>query len=153
MKLEDYLSYDLDTGVVSRKYGGGRLKSGDPIGNDNGDDYLKAAVKGKYYKVHRLAWYSYYGVSPKLYIDHINRIRSDNRISNLREVSQRQNNSNKVSHRSGKLVGGYLHKQSGRWFASISINCEPVYLGLFDTEIEAHNAYMSKLQTLRNEGK
>lgn len=57
-------------------------------GSLNRDGYLMLKIKGKKYLAHRLAWFLRYGDFPKSELDHINRIRTDNRIENLRESTR-----------------------------------------------------------------
>jgi hypothetical protein len=69
-------------------------------------------------------------------IDHINGVRDDNRIENLREVTQSQNQRNRVN-----AKGYYWNKQNKKWHSSINNN-GIIYLGSFTTEQEAHQAYL-----------
>lgn len=81
-------------------------------------------------------------------IDHINGIKSDNRICNLRPATRSQNGANRVAIRGMK--GAFFHKSSGKWSAQISKENKKMHLGLFDTEGEAHEAY--KEASLRMHG-
>ncbi len=74
-------------------------------------------------------------------IDHINGNRIDNRIKNLRLVTNRQNQQNRKRHREGKLVGCYFDKSTGKYEAQIEIGGKMIYLGRYKTEQEAHEAY------------
>jgi hypothetical protein len=78
----------------------------------------------------------YYSVHKKVvdYIDHINGIRDDNRIDNLRSVTNQQNAFNT------KAKGYYRHRN--KWMAYIALNGKMKNLGCFDTEQEAHGAYL-----------
>ena len=85
-------------------------------------------------------------------IDHINGVRCDNRLENLRIVTSRENSQNKVCHRQGKLVGTSL-RNKGRnlkkpWQSAIKINGKRKSLGYFATELEAHQTYMAKCKLL-----
>lgn len=77
---------------VDRK--GGTYK-GDIAGHTEKSGYTRVWFCGTQYMVHRIAWALYYGEWPKHTIDHKNKIRSDNRITNLRDVPQHVNNQNK----------------------------------------------------------
>lgn len=68
-----------------------RLDRKNANGTYDKDGYLIMKVKGKNYKAHRLVYLFHYGRMPKENIDHINRVRDDNRIENLRECSQLEN--------------------------------------------------------------
>jgi hypothetical protein len=84
---------------------------------------------------HQFAFYMTYGFIPK-YIDHINRNRADNRIINLREVTNQENCFNQ------KAKGYYWSKKHKKWRGQIVLNGKKAHLGLFDTEEEARQAYL-----------
>lgn len=101
-------------------------------------------VSGKKYFIsgHRFGFYCKYGFIPKE-IDHINGIRDDNRIENLRSVTKNQNMWNQ------KNAKGYTyHKKSDKYQAQIAINNKLIYLGLYQNEIDARNAYMNAKKQL-----
>lgn len=83
-------------------------------------------------------------------VDHIDGDGLNNQRYNLRITTIRKNQHNRNEHRNGKLVGCSLHKPSGRWIARIRINGPQKVLGRFDTELEAHEAYMKALEDLEN---
>lgn len=97
--------------------------------------------KTKYLDGHRLAWFLYYGKWPIMHIDHINGIRNDNSLHNLRDVSNRDNQLNRKLFNNGHLPGTTKLK-SGNWQARIRHGKKRVSLGLFETQLEAHNAYL-----------
>ena len=80
------------------------------------------------------------------HVDHVNGIRDDNRVENLRVGTQRQNLQNLECHRKGQLVGASYRKNrshlSTPWVSNIQINDKTKYLGFFATELEAHESYM-----------
>lgn len=120
-------TYDSDTGHVLNKHGQ-MLKA-----NCNG--YI---IIGKLALLaHHFAWYNVYGNCNTDQIDHINGIKDDNRIFNLRNVNSKQNAWNR------KAVKGFSFKKSHqKYVAQITINSKRKHLGLFDTEEEARNAYL-----------
>jgi len=79
------------------------------------DGYLILKIKGKQFKAHRLAWTFYYGKEPNGVIDHINRIKTDNRIENLRDTTQQINILNTVRYPNKETgeIGIYIDKTSG----------------------------------------
>ncbi|MBP6738768.1 MAG: HNH endonuclease [Leptospiraceae bacterium] len=141
--LNEHLSYDVNTGIIIwKKSPGNKCKIGDAAGTlSNG--YAQIGLKGKIYRTHRIVWFLYYNSWPKNQIDHINGIRDDNRIENLREVTIRENQQNRVEHRNGALVGTYFNKKAKKWRSQIRINGEHIHLGYYKTEAEAHNSYNS----------
>ena len=85
---------------------------------------------------HHFAWYCFYGNCNINQIDHINGIRTDNRILNLRNVTNQQNCWNRT-----KAKGYYWNKDRNKWQAQIRGN-KVICLGYFNTEQEARNAYV-----------
>ena len=76
-------------------------------------------------------------------IDHINGIRDDNRLENLRWVSGSQNcrNKKKRANCSSQYKGVGWNKNNKKWEAQITINKTRKHLGYFNTELEAFNAW------------
>lgn len=144
-RLKELLDYDPETGVFTWKvYRGGRIKKGENAGWFNDEKYKHIKIDGKQYKAHRLAWLYVYGQLPVKDIDHINRDRADNRIRNLREVSNQQNSWNQ---RVGKNnTSGYTgvtwYKRINKWGAYIKVNYKRIHLGFYSTPEEANAAYV-----------
>ena len=95
--------------------------------------------------VHRLAWAFVYGEHPKGLIDHINGDPSDNRISNLRCVTDLENNQNisKPTRASKTGVRGvHFSSRINRWIAQITVNRKCSHLGCFKTIEDAKEAYL-----------
>lgn len=144
-----YFKYDKKTGSLIWKdhwrQGTKTVIKGKIAGTIDHCGYRIVCVKYKKYLVHRLIWFLENGVFPAC-IDHINGKRTDNRISNLRDVTQRQNTQNSYKHRRGKLVGCSFFKRDQNWMAQIVIKNKKKYLGMFSTEIDAHKAYLRALK-------
>ena len=136
--LRSILHYDQETGIFTRKVStSNRVKVGDVAGSPDGHGYLQITVQSRPYQAHRLAWLYMNGEWPKLNIDHINRNPSDNRLVNLRDVTQKQNqqNASKSSSNTSGHTGVYWNKQRSKWVAHIKHNYKRIYLGYF-TDIE-----------------
>ena len=120
-----------------------KMPLGYKLGTARKDGYLQVMVTGKFYLVHRLIWLYHYGVWPDNQLDHINGIRDDNRIENLREATNQQNmfNRKSVKGSSSQYKGVSWNKQLKKWSANYKINSEQVRLGVFSDEIDAANAY------------
>ena len=106
---------------------------------NNGYISIGLELNEKTYRIqgHQFAWY-YIHKECVNEIDHINGVRTDNRISNLRVVTRQQNQWNR------KTAKGYSwFKALNKWRADICINSKLIYLGLFNTEQEARNAYLA----------
>jgi hypothetical protein len=147
--LKSVLAYDKDTGVFTWVLSVGRkIKVGGVAGGVNSEGYCKIRINAKQYSAHRLAWLYVHGKWPDSQIDHINGIRADNRIENLRDISPRENQQNGLCHRNGHLAGTSFRKTRRKWLAHIQVNKKLIHLGYFDTEIEAHQAYIKMCECL-----
>jgi hypothetical protein len=95
------------------------------------------------HKAHRIAWFLYHGVWPKDEIDHINNIRNDNRIENLREATRSENQANRKIDGCGtsKYKGVSWRRRDCLWVAKIMVNQKSIWLGLYHNEEEAALAY------------
>ena len=142
-KLRELLHYSPETGIFTWKVRtSNRVKVGDVAGSQSGDGYLSIRVCSQHFKSHRLAWLYVYGVWPEDQIDHANRVRTDNRIANLRDVSRKQNmqNASKRSDNTSGHPGAYWDKHTSKWQAKIKHNQEQINLGYFATLEEAVSA-------------
>lgn len=83
-------------------------------------------------------------------IDHINRIKTDNKFYNLRWINRSGNNRNKgkTINKTSKYIGVYYHKSSQRYVAQIRINGKKKHLGYFENEEEAGNKYIEYLKKI-----
>jgi hypothetical protein len=135
-------------GILTSKYAKTNRKIGAVVGVKNKYGYLSAKLNKKTYYVHRLIWTICNGTIPEGFdVDHINGNRSDNIIKNLRLVTRQGNNQNLRSAKSNsktKLLGACFHKRSKKFVAQIRENGKYKYLGLFDTALDAHNAYLKR---------
>jgi hypothetical protein len=122
-------------------------------GTLNNYGYYSAARKDFVNSVHRMLGIVFLEIpnSNCTQIDHINGITTDNRIENLRWVTISSNQSNRVCHRKGKLIGASYNKSGGKWRSQINVQGEHIYLGQYDTEIEAHNVYIEYKSRHNNE--
>ena len=92
LKIENFLEYNNETGYVYWKCDRRpTIKKGDRAGTLKEGLYRVIKIFGKIHYEHRLAWFLYYGSFPKGCIDHINGNKVDNRIANLRDVTQKEN--------------------------------------------------------------
>ena len=107
------------------------------------DGYVMGGFNHKMLREHRLVWLYHYGVWPKDQLDHINGIRDDNRVENLRETTNQQNSFNTKSRNnsSSKYKGVKWHTIANKWSAQYVFNGKEYYLGLFIEEKDAAKAY------------
>jgi hypothetical protein len=83
-------------------------------------------------------------------VDHINNIRNDNRLENLQIISHRENCSKdtKKHNRTSRFIGVSYSKCCKKWKAEININGKKKYLGIFENELDAGNAYYTEFKKL-----
>lgn len=143
-ELLQWLKFDPDTGVFAwAKSGRGSVKAGSPAGGIDVSGYVQLRLLGRIYKGHRLAWFYVYRQWPNGDIDHINGVRNDNRIANLRVVTNAINCQNKRSPLPGNKTGFLgVHVARGKYRAAIMLNNKQHHLGRFDTPEAAHKAYV-----------
>ena len=137
------MHYAPETGIFTWKVRtSNSVKVGDVAGCPDGGGYLLITLQSRLYKAHRLAWLHTYGVWPSLDIDHINRNRSDNRNSNLREVTHKQNHQNrsKPSNNTSGHPGVVWHKRISKWQVKIKHSYKYIHIGYFTTIEEAISA-------------
>lgn len=150
-KLIGLVSYDKETGDFHWKnVDMNQVKPYTKAGYVNNNGYVVIAIDGKKYMAHWLAWLYTIGSFPENSLDHINRIRHDNRICNLRPATTKQNNENLGlrSHNTSGHRGVTWHKNAKKWMASVTHNKKQIYLGLFDDVNDAANAAKNKRNEL-----
>ena len=129
---EKGFTYDPETGKIYGVYG-------KEITAKNNYGYIAIGGRTHFKNIlygHHFAWYMIYGNVDFEMLDHINRDRSDNRISNLRSVTRQQNMYNTGAK-------GYCWvKNISKWKSQIQVNKKLVCVGYFNTKEEARNAYL-----------
>lgn len=127
---KDYI-YDSETGEVFHARDKGSVKAGDLCSSKTSHGYLRVTIGRREKLQHRIAWFLVKGYWPSQ-IDHINGIRSDNRLCNLREVDNvNQRRNQKMDKRNNTGSTGVRFK-NGRWEARITVNNRCLHLGRFD---------------------
>jgi hypothetical protein len=147
-QLTTLLHYDPATGEFTQKMRWWNREPGDKPGCKTPQGYWYLGVGGKQYPAHRLAWFYVYGEWPQRPIDHINQIKTDNRIANLRMATYSANAHNtalRSTNRTGVKGVSLRQLRNGKrpdkaWVASIRINGKSKYLGVFSTVAEAAEA-------------
>lgn len=137
--LLELFNYDPVTGYVyNRITRNGTAIAGNRAGSKEPNGYRRIGLRYNHYGEHQIIWMMSYGWWPTE-IDHINGVRDDNRITNLREVGRSQN---RINSRSGYgksgLYGAHWIESAGKWYARIVVAGKQIYLGSFDSAQEAH---------------
>ena len=140
-QLKEYLEY-RDGHLWWIKKSARCIKIGQQFGSYHDKGYRQGWFKGKMYKEHRLIWLIVYGGLPDKDLDHINGVKDDNRIGNLREATKSENLYNKKGiGGSSKYKGVSFNKQLQKYVAYASLNKKRYHLGTFECEIAAAKAY------------
>lgn len=142
------LDYDPISGKLTWKKARNTLRIGSEAKSLDVCGYVQVNICGTMLKGHRLAWFIHYGEWPANDIDHINGVRNDNRIANLRCVSNQlncQNQRNGTRPNKTGLMGVHFSpraKEAKRYRAKIWSNGKQIHLGCFETAELAHEAYL-----------
>lgn len=165
MKFKDDITYDFAEAIISYNPDTGdffwkprdasffkrkgtcevwnRRYANKAAGYISNDGYLILSINKKRYQAHRVAWLLVNKKWPSISIDHINCIKFDNRISNLREAQICQNawNTSIPSNNKSGFKGVYYHKAARKWCAMMNVENKRFYLGLYMSAEEAYEAY------------
>lgn len=91
-ELRELFDYDSLTGELVIRRARGQARTGQHVTGKTAAGYVKCKVRGRWYRVHRLIWVWHYGPIPRdKVVDHINWVRHDNRILNLRLLESATN--------------------------------------------------------------
>lgn len=142
-ELKSILSYDPETGLlVWIKPASTRVRSGQIAGCLRPDGYVFTQINKRRYMNHRLAWFYVHGVWPSDEIDHIDGNRSNNKLSNLRVATSKQNKENTPirSNNTSGHKGVHWDKSRQKWMAFVVHNQKFLNLGRFDDVNDAVTA-------------
>ena len=144
--LKSIVFYDEVSGLFYRRLKNGTLKQ-KPSGTICKNGYVILTILKKSYYAHRLAWLYCHSSFPDQHIDHINNIKTDNRLINLRDVNRSTNNRN-IKHakknNKTKFLGVSYSGKKLPFRARIYLNGKQKQIGLFQTAEEAHQAYLKE---------
>lgn len=156
-ELKEILSYDEKTGIfISKINRGKKIKKGNVLGTlING--YLCVMINYKFYKLHILAWLYIYGVYPNNQIDHKNRNKIDNRIDNLRDITQKKNCQNRGKRKDNKsgITGVYRNEKNNNWVCGIRVDGKYYHLGSFknfDDAVDARRKALKDFEFYKGHG-
>jgi hypothetical protein len=120
-------------------------------GTKHAKGYIQIGIDGQFYLAHLVVWLHHYGEWPNDQIDHEDRDKSNNRIANLRDANNSQNNANVGA--KGGIVGlkGVTLSRNGRFVAQLHHNRKHYHLGTFETAEEAHARYVERAHEIFGE--
>lgn len=156
--LRECFSYSPETGVLTWRerprehfkndgawrYCNNRL-AGSPAGSITPKGYVTIHVAGRRYQAHRLIWLTHYGKEPKYQIDHVDQVKSNNALCNLREASNADNQKNTSLRKnsSSGTTGVTWYRSTRKWLAKISSNGKRIHLGYFSNKKDAEAARLA----------
>lgn len=141
-RLQYLLDYNPKSGLFTwRNPTSRRVRAGRIAGNIDSMGYVQMSLDNRDYRGHRLAWLYVHGHYPENEVDHVNMVRSDNRIDNLREATREQNARNRIAYKSSTTGFKGVIRSRDKFSARITVNRKPIHLGQFDTAEEANAAY------------
>lgn len=149
-RLKELLSYDPEVGIFSWIVERGKCHKGSPAGCLDSRGYLVITIDRKRYYAHRMAWLYMNGSMPSMNIDHMDGNKSNNKISNIRDVSVSTNAQNLKQATSRNLSTGVLGVRmlKGKYLSQITIDGKDRHLGTFNSPEEAHEAYLNTKRKL-----
>ena len=143
--LRERLALDADTGQLLWRFNPRASKSwntrwaGREAFTASFKGYRTGRLDGQQYLAHRVAWALHHGRWPQGQLDHVNGDRSDNRLENLRVVSNTENarNSSLSKNNTSGVTGVWRDTRRGHWCAEIKVDRRKIYLGAFASVEEA----------------
>lgn len=149
---QEYLHelFNYKDGVLYWKVARQRIIVGDIAGTLRLDGYQYIGIDGKTYKRSRLVFCMHHGYFPELLVDHINRIKNDDKIGNMREISQQCNirNCDNYKTNTSSIKGTGWNKQEQKWLAYVTVNSKFKYLGKYKSFCDAVCARLAAEQCL-----
>lgn len=147
-RARELYRYDPDTGILWRRHA-----RGEKTGRAKSNGYLVVCVDGRNYQTHRVIWLMTYRKWPTGNIDHINRVKTDNRLSNLRDVSQALNMRNSDRCVTKAQVIGPVRSGDG-WMVVLPHYLTTRTIGPFASPDEAHAAFLREsVHAMKSEGR
>jgi hypothetical protein len=140
--LKLLLRYDSETGLIYWVAKGKGMIKKKPAGTKLHSGYLGICIGSKRWQAHRIAWALHHGEWPKDQIDHINGIKTDNRICNLRDATNSQNGKNLGLSKANKsgIKGVSYEKYTDCWKATIRVDGKSISIGRFNSIEKAAQA-------------
>jgi len=142
-ELRKLFDYKPDGALYWKHCNNSQVGLDKPAGWHRRNGYCEIKIRNKSYKRNRLIWCYFNGDPGEYEVDHINRIKNDDRIENLRLATRKQNQCNRAVLQTNKAGFKGIHKDhSGKWRAQITgPNGKTMHLGRYDTPCEASVAY------------
>lgn len=140
-RARELLLYDGEN-LIWKQYRAGNAKKGDIAGKTNPNGYRTIKIDRTTHSFHRVVWLIVNGTWPTNRIDHEDQNKQNNRIENLRDVTQAVNNKNKPKPKNNTsgVIGVYWNKKKQKWQAMIKVSRNQIHLGHFTNKDDAISA-------------
>lgn len=138
-RAKELFRYREDGVLIWASSNSNRASVGNIAGSMFPSGYVSVQVDGKRHYIHRLVWLFHHGYLPEHQLDHIDRNKSNNRIENLREVSQSCNNRNQgnPSSNTSGVKGVSWCNANKNWTAKIEVFGRTFFVGCSTDFLEA----------------
>lgn len=153
-ELEQLLAYDPITGFITWKVNrSNQVRAGMRAGAINKHGYLYIEINHVSYRSARIAWALYYKAWPTFIVDHKDRVKLNDWISNLRLATRRENNHNQGLRRDNKTgrKGVSICNKTGKYRVTIMGPVKQIHIGTFSDLEKAAQAYKNKARELFGE--
>lgn len=142
----DRFNIDIQTGIVLGV-------NGEPVGSISKEGYVRIGVwsnyKTKLINRSHIVWYKATGEWPTMMVDHENRVKTDDRIDNLRELTPLESASNTM-HVVGKELPVGIQQRWSRYYVKASANGITKYVGSYDHLQDAVQARLDAIERMTN---
>ena len=153
MLTQEYLNllFEYRDGGLYRRVSRGPQNAGVRAGTTTKKGYIRVRVDGQFYMEHRLVFFMHHGRWPQV-TDHINGVRHDNRIENLRECTPTQNAQNAKGKGDRPVPKGiHFHKKRQRYCTYVDLQGKRHYVGEYRTLDEAVAAVQAARKKLHGD--
>lgn len=126
---------------------------GSEAGSINSQGYYTIGIFGQKYRRNRLVWFYHYGKWPINMLDHKDGNSNNDKIGNLREATNQQNQFNRVNRKgsTSNYKGVHWCKNLNKWIAKFTLNGKRTHIGVFTDELEAAKAYNNAVKDHQRE--
>ena len=141
-----YLYYNENTGIFTWRVAIGNRSTGDRAGTYDPDGYVRIRLQGKSIAAHRLAYWWVHGELPINVIDHIDRVRDNNKILNLRDATISENalNTGVHPHSTTGVKNVTWNTNAAKYKVAVQVKGYRINVGSFttiDAAIKARDLY------------
>ncbi len=149
MELNEVFNYNPDSGEITWKIKPRRSVKQGQIAGTLCRGYIRILYLGKHVFAHRLAWFLSTGNWPKEYIDHVNGIKNDNRLCNLKETTTSLNAKNTYKHRNNEIKYYCWDTRNKNFRITSRVNGKVILWGKAKTEAEAVEYVKNNLEKIK----